>query len=87
MSMPSFFLGFTIASLLGTLFHLLRGGGPSRILFYFVLAWIGFFSGHFFALWLGWILLPVGVLNAGIASISALIFLFVGDWLGRLEDA
>ena len=86
MSIPSFFLGFIIASLFGTLFHLIRGGGPKRIFFYLILAWVGFFTGHFLALWFGWVLLSVGALNVGTASVGALIFLFVGDWLGRLEE-
>ena len=85
MSIPSFFLALIIASLLGALFHLWRGGGPSRILFYLVLAWLGFFAGHFLAVWRGWVLFPVGALNAGIASLGALIFLFVGEWLGKLD--
>ena len=85
MNFPSFFLALLIASLLGALFHLLRGGGPKRILFYLILAWGGFFIGHFFAAWSGWFLFRIGALNAGIASLSALLFLFVGDWLARLD--
>ena len=85
MSIPSFFLALIIASLFGALFHLWRGGGPSRIFFYLVLAWLGFFAGHFLAAWRGWLLFPIGTLNFGIATVGALIFLFVGDWLGRIE--
>ncbi len=85
MNLPSFFLALLIASLFGALFHLSRGGGPSRIFFYLVLAWLGFFAGHFLALWRGWVLFPIGVLNLGIASLGALLVLFVGDWLGQLD--
>ena len=85
MSIPSFFLALIIASLLGALFHLWRGGGPSRIFFYLILAWAGFFAGHFLAARRGWILFSLGALNAGMASLGALIFLFVGDWLGKLD--
>ncbi|HIE24817.1 MAG TPA: hypothetical protein EYP74_02330 [Anaerolineales bacterium] len=85
MPLPTILLGFIISSLLGMLFHLLRGGGPKRILFYLLLAWIGFFAGHFIAVWRGWVLFPIGMLNAGIAVIGALFSLFAGDWLGRIE--
>ena len=87
MTIPAFFLGFIIATLYGALFHLWRGGGPKRIFLYFLLAWMGFFGAHFLALWLGWVLLPIGTLNFGIATIGALIFLFAGDWLGRIEPS
>ncbi len=86
MPFPSFLLGFVIASLYGAVFHLLRGGGPGRIFFYLLLAWIGFFSGHFIAAWGGWILLPIGPLNAGIGTLGALIFLIIGNWLGNIDS-
>lgn len=85
MSIPSFLLAFLVATLLGALYHLWRGGGPKRIFFYLILAWLGFFGGHFFALWRGWFLLPIGTLKFGFGILSVLIFLFVGDWLGRLD--
>ena len=85
MPIPSLLLGFLISSLYGALFHLWRGGGPKRIFFYLILAWMGFFSGHFIAVWRGWVLFPLGSLNLGFGTLGALIFLFVGDWLGRIE--
>ena len=86
MNLPSFFLALIISTLLGALFHLWRGGGPKRILFYFILAWLGFFAGHFLALWRNWVLFPIGALEVGIASLGALIFLFLGDWLAKIEE-
>ena len=86
MPLPTFLLALLISSLLGVLFHLWRGGGPWRILFYLILAWMGFFSGHFLAEWRAWVLYPIGALNAGMAGLGALLFLFTGDWLGRLDD-
>ena len=85
MPIPSLMLGFLIASLYGALYHLWRGGGPKSIFFYILLAWVGFFGGHFLATWRGWVFLPVGSLNLGLASLGALIFLFVGGWLNMLE--
>ncbi len=85
MSLPSLFLAFLVASLLGAFYHLWRGGGPKRIFFYLVLAWLGFFAGHFLAVWQNWFIYPIGALNLGFAILGALIFLFVGDWLGKIE--
>ncbi len=86
MPLPTFLLALIISTLLGALFHLWRGGGPSRIFFYLILAWLGFFGGHFLAVWRGWIFFSIGALNVGTASFGAFIFLFVGDWLGNLEE-
>lgn len=85
MTIPSAFLGLLIASLFGTFYHLWRGGGPGRILFYLVLAWLGFFGGHFLGGWGGWRLFFLGPLDLGMGTVGALVFLFLGDWLGRVE--
>jgi len=85
MTIPSALLGLLIASLYGTFFHLWRGGGPGRILFYLVLAWLGFFGGHFLASWQGWRLFLFGPLELGIGTIGAVIFLILGNWLGMVE--
>ena len=85
MPIPSLMLGILIASLYGALYHLWRGGGPKHIFFYLLLAWPGFFCGHFLSAWLGRSLLPIGSLNLGFGMLGALIFLFVGGWLSMLE--
>ncbi len=83
MTLPTLFFGFVVASLLGALYHLWRGGGPGRILFYLVLAWIGFFGSVFLADLKGWMLFFVGQLDVGMGVLGALLILFVGDWLAR----
>ena len=85
MTIPSALLGLLIASLIGSFYHLWRGGGPGRILFYLVLAWLGFFGGHFLASWLGWHIYLLGPLDYGMGTIGALAFLFLGDWLGIID--
>ncbi len=85
MSLPFLLLAFLVASLYGTLYHLWRGGGPKRIFFFLLLAWMGFFSGHFLAVWKGWVIYQVGSLYLGFGSLGALIFLIIGDWLGKLD--
>ena len=83
MTLPAALLGFLIASLYGALFHLWRGGGLGRLFLYLVLAWLGFFGGHFLATWRGWILFQVGPLNFVIATLGVILILFVGDWLAK----
>lgn len=85
MNLPALLLAFVIASIFAAVYHLWRGGGLTYILFYLLLAWAGFFSGHFLAFFMGWTFLPIGTLKVGFASLGAIIFLFVGDWLGRLN--
>ena len=86
MNLPAILLGFVIASLLGALYHLWRGGGPGRILFFLVLSWLGFLSGAFLADLRGWFLLPIGQLDVGIGTLGALLVLFLGDWLSNISN-
>jgi len=85
MTFPSFLLGLIFSTLYGALFHLWRGGDGKTLLFYLLLAWAGFFIAQFLAAWLGWTLFPIGTLEFGLATLGALIFLFAGDWLARIE--
>ncbi len=87
MTVPALLLAFLIASLYGALYHLLRGGGPGRLLFYLLLAWVGFGAGYFLGLWRGWRLVPLGPLDLGLSTLGSLFFLLVGDWLGRFRVA
>ncbi len=73
MSLPSAYLGFLIATLLGFAFHALRGGTLGRLLLYLVTAWIAFFLGHAVASLTGWETGRLGSLNLLPAVIATLI--------------
>ena len=73
MSLPSVYLGFLIASVLGFGFHALRGGTLSRLVLYLVTAWIAFFLGHALASWMGWETGRLGTLNLLAGVIATLI--------------
>jgi hypothetical protein len=75
MNIPSLMLGFLISSLYGVLFHLVRGGGPTRLLIYLFISWVGFTVGHFAGVLFRWILFPIGQLNFGAATIGSIVFL------------
>lgn len=81
MTLPSLFIGFLIASLIGSLFHLWRGGGPGRLLLYLLLAWIGFWSGHIVGAVKNWNFLSLGPLRLGMAAVGSLVALSFGYWL------
>ncbi len=85
MTFASFLLSVIFASLYAALFHLWRGGGGKALLFYLGLAWCGFFIAEFLAVWFNRRLYTVGTLDIGFATLGALVFLFAGDWLGRIE--
>ena len=81
MTLPSFVLGATVATFLGAIFHLWRGGGLGRLILYMLLAWIGFWAGHWIAASLDWDLFRVGPLFLGFAILGSLSGLFGGYWL------
>lgn len=85
MTIPSLLFAFLIAFLYGAIYHLFRGGGFWRLVFFLGLSVLGFIAGHLVGLWRGWILFPLGSLNLGSSSIGSLIILVIGDWLSRIE--
>lgn len=85
MTFPALMFGFVMASLYGTLYHLIRGGIPWRLLLYLFLSWMGFAAGHLLGGWLGLRLPQIGPLHAVAGTIGSLLFLGLGDWLSRIE--
>jgi len=82
---PTLLLGFLISTLYGAAFHLWRGGGIGRLIFYLILAWCGFWAGQSLASQVGLTLWSVGSLHLGIATFFSLLFLAVGYWLSLLD--
>ena len=85
MTIPAIFFGVVLSSAYGTAFHFWKGGSLNKLLFYILLAWAGFWIGHFVGNAIGWSFAPVGQVNAGLGTLGSLIVLLVGDWLGRVE--
>ena len=85
MTLPSILLGAIISSVYGALFHLLRGGNLGRLILYLLLAWVGFWVGHFFGAWLNWNFLAVGDLNVGMGTVISLVILGAGYWLSLVQ--
>jgi hypothetical protein len=85
MTLPAFLIALLIAFLYGALYHVFRGGGLWRLIFYLGLSMLGFALGYLTGYWLGLLLIPIGSMDLGSASIGSLIFLVGGDWLSRIE--
>ena len=85
MTLPTLLFALLVALLYGSLYHLIRDGGPWRLLFYFGLSSLGFAIGHLLGVWRGWVFLPIGSLNLGFSSLGSILVLIVGDWLSRFE--
>ena len=84
MSVPAFIFAFMIASLYGVLYHLVRNGGPGRLLLFLIFGWAGFALGHLVGIWRGWVFMPLGELNLGLSTLGSLALLLLGDWISRL---
>lgn len=85
MTLPAFLFGVVLASVYGVAFHFWKGGRLSKLLLFLVLAWAGFWVGHFVGGLLGWRFAAIGPLNGGMATAGSAVFLFVGEWLSRVE--
>ena len=85
MSLPTLLFGFLISTLMGAVFHLLRGGGAGRLILYLILGWAGFWAGHFLASYFGWSFGSLGPLHLGVAVLVSLVFLGIGYWLSLVE--
>lgn len=85
MTIPTLLFALLIAVGYAALYHLVRGGGVGRLLFYVALTMAGFALGHAIGLWQGWVFFPLGALNLGLSSVGSLLLLVLGDWLSRIE--
>lgn len=81
MTLPDFLLGMLLSTLLGAIFHLWRGGGLNRLVFYIIISWIGFWGGHILCNKLGWTLLSVGTLRVGMGIFGNLVLLALAYFL------
>jgi hypothetical protein len=86
MTAASYFLGFVIASIIGCGFHFWHGGGFKWLLFFNLLAWIGFWLGHFVGMLLGINFIPLGPINFGAALLGSIVVLFLGFWLSMFNQ-
>jgi len=85
MTIPAILFGIVLSSIYGTAFHYWKGGSLNRLFLYVILSWLGFWTGHIVGGALGWSFAAAGPINAGMATLFSAVFLFVGEWLSRVE--
>jgi len=85
MTLPAILFGIVLSTVYGTAFHFWKGGSLKRLFLFVILAWIGFWIGHFTGVRLGWSFAAIGQINTGLATLGSAVFLFVGEWLSRIE--
>lgn len=85
MELPALLIGFIISTIYGLAFHLLVGGGLGRLILSVLLAWLGFWSGHFLANFLGISFASLGTLRLGAATAGSALFLALGYWLSLVN--
>ncbi len=85
MTLPAILFGIVLSTLYGTAFHFWKGGSLNRLVLYVILSWLGFWIGHIVGGALGWSFAASGPINTGMATLGSAVFLFVGEWLSRVE--
>ncbi len=79
MTVPGALLGLVVSSVVGLLYHLVRGGGYKRLLLYVTCSWIAFFAGHWLGALIGWTSLRWGSLNMLPALFATVLVLILAD--------
>jgi uncharacterized membrane protein len=81
MTFPGVLLAILIASVIGVLYHLVRGGSLQRLVLYLISAWIAFFTGHFLGSSLDWTTWRWGSLNMLPSLLVTVLALILADVL------
>ena len=85
MPLATILFGIALSTLYGSAFHFLRGGSGRKLLLDLLLAWGGFWIGDQLGLYFGLTFWSVGVLNAGMGTVTSLALLLLGDLIGRIR--
>lgn len=85
MTFPALIFCFLLAALYGAAFHFWRAEGLKKLFLYLILAELGFWGGHVLGDVLNWKFAMIGPVYAGMGTLGAALFLFVGSWLSQVE--
>ncbi len=86
MTIQSILLGFVISTLYGSLFHVWRGGSLGKLIFFLIMAWGGFWAGHFLSIQLDWHFLKIGPLHTGLATATSFLALAVAAFISASPE-
>jgi hypothetical protein len=87
MTIHAILLAFVIASLLGALYHLIRGGSLRRLGLFILASNLSFFLGHVLSEILHWQLLRLGSINLFPAMLATILGLILTTALAGEEVA
>ena len=85
MTVPAIIYSFLLASFLGSIFHLWKGGGGGRYLLMLILSWGGFVLGHLLGSSWDIQFLMIGPVYGGFGILGSLLLLFLGNWFSQLD--
>lgn len=85
MTFPAIIFSFFIATMLGSLLHLWRGGGLFKLILYLVLSVIGFFGGHLLAESFSINFFDLGSIHLGMGILGSIALLALGYWLSLVD--
>ena len=74
---PALVLGFLLATLYGSAFHLLFGGDARRLATFLIAGWLGFAIGNFLGGTLAISLFDIGLLHVFSATVGSLLALLI----------
>ena len=83
MTFPAILFSIIMASLYGSIFHIIKGGNLFTLFIYVLVSNIGFFGGQYLAGLIGISLFPLGTINFGVGTISSIGILLIGGWVSR----
>lgn len=86
MNIAAVLLGLLVATLIGAVFHLWKGGSLGRLLLYLLLGWAGFLTGHVLGGVLAWDFASLGGIRFGMGVLVAVAAEFVGHWLSLIQS-
>jgi hypothetical protein len=87
MTGPALFYSFLIATLLGSAFHLVKGGSGGRFLFLLILSWAGFLLGHLAGSYWSVRFLMIGPVFGGFGILGSILLLIIGNWFTQLDKS
>ncbi len=85
MNIPAILIGVIFAALLGSLFHLIMGGGLGRLILFLLAGEAGFWVGQIVAERTNWNLVNVGMFHLDAALLGCLFFLLLAHWLSQSD--
>jgi hypothetical protein len=87
MTAPALLYSIFLATFLGSIFHFWKGGGGGTLVMNLILAWAGFYLGHMVGASWNIEFLMIGPIYGGFGAAGSVLLLFLGRFLGQLDES